>query len=33
MVGTSQGGLTAALDERGGGVYTAFFLVRDLGTV
>src|SRR5260221_8540356 len=33
MVGTSQGGLTRAFVERGGGVYTAFFLTRDLGTV
>src|SRR5262245_36446387 len=33
MVGTSHGGLTRAFVERGGGVSTALFLTRDLGTV
>src|SRR5215469_13095561 len=33
IVGASQTGLTLALLDRCGGVYTAFFLTRDLGTM
>ncbi len=32
MVGTSQGGLTFDLADRGGGVYTVLVRPRDLGT-
>jgi hypothetical protein len=33
MAGASHGGLTFALTDLGGGVYTAFFRTRDFGTV